>query len=76
MLVVSLSIPEAFGDRGLWFAVAYGVVRLGMGMLPEGTVYWAWLVGTIACINIVYGALSALSQSSRSWRARALPVSR
>jgi len=42
---------------------AYGVVRLGMGMLPEGTVYWAWLVGTIACINIVYGALSALSQT-------------
>ena len=42
---------------------AYGVVRLGMGMLPEGTVYWAALVGTIACINIVYGALSAMAQT-------------
>src|SRR5215475_5015251 len=42
---------------------AYGVVRLGMGMLPEGTVYWAALVGTIACVNIVYGALSAMAQT-------------
>jgi NADH-quinone oxidoreductase subunit M len=42
---------------------AYGVVRLGMGMLPDGTVYWAALVGTIACINIVYGALSAMAQT-------------
>ena len=42
---------------------AYGIVRLGMGMLPEGTLLWAYLVGTIACINIVYGALSAMAQT-------------
>ena len=41
---------------------AYGVVRLGMGLLPEGTTQWMWLVGTIACVNIVYGALSAMAQ--------------
>ena len=41
---------------------AYGVVRLGMGLLPDGTHQWVWLVGTIACINIVYGALSAMAQ--------------
>jgi NADH-quinone oxidoreductase subunit M len=41
---------------------AYGVVRLGMGLLPEATHQWAWLVGTIACINIVWGALSAMAQ--------------
>jgi len=41
---------------------AYGVVRLGMGLLPGAAVDWAWLVGTIACINIVYGALSAMAQ--------------
>ena len=41
---------------------AYGVVRIGMGLLPEATHQWAWLVGTIACINIVYGALSAMAQ--------------
>jgi NADH-quinone oxidoreductase subunit M len=42
---------------------AYGVVRLGMGLLPEGALEWAWLVGGIACINIVYGALSAMAQT-------------
>ncbi len=42
---------------------AYGVVRLGMGLLPDATVEWAWLVGGIACINIVYGALSAMAQT-------------
>ena len=41
---------------------AYGVVRLGMGLLPDGTHQWAWLVGAIACVNIVYGALSAMAQ--------------
>jgi NADH-quinone oxidoreductase subunit M len=42
---------------------AYGVVRLGMGLLPEGTHEWMWLVGGIACINIVWGALCAMSQT-------------
>jgi NADH-quinone oxidoreductase subunit M len=42
---------------------AYGVVRLGIGLLPEAAVDWAWLVGAIACINIVYGALSAMAQT-------------
>jgi NADH-quinone oxidoreductase subunit M len=42
---------------------AYGVIRLGMGLLPEATHEWAWLVGAIACINIVWGALSAMSQT-------------
>jgi len=42
---------------------AYGVVRLGMGLLPQGTLDWVWLVGGIACVNIVYGALSAMAQT-------------
>ena len=29
LLIVSLAVPEAFGDRALTFAVAYGVVRAG-----------------------------------------------
>jgi NADH-quinone oxidoreductase subunit M len=41
---------------------AYGVVRLGMGLLPDGAGEWVWLVGGIACVNIVYGALSAMAQ--------------
>ena len=39
-----------------------GVLRLGFGLTPDGARQWAWLVGSIACINIVYGALSAMSQ--------------
>jgi len=42
---------------------AYGVVRVGMGLLPAGAADLAWLVGMIACINIVYGALSAMAQT-------------
>jgi NADH-quinone oxidoreductase subunit M len=42
---------------------AYGVVRVGMGLLPEGAADLAWLVGTIACINIVYGALASMAQT-------------
>jgi NADH-quinone oxidoreductase subunit M len=42
---------------------AYGVVRLGMGLLPDGATDLAWLVGSIACVNVVYGALSAMGQT-------------
>src|SRR6266566_4174825 len=42
---------------------AYGVVRVGMGLLPSGAADLAWLVGTIACVNIVYGALSSMAQT-------------
>ena len=42
---------------------AYGFLRLGLGLLPDGTAQWVWLVGTIGCVNIVYGALSAMAQT-------------
>ena len=42
---------------------AYGIVRIAMGLLPQGTSDWVWLVGTIATINIVYGALAAMAQT-------------
>jgi len=41
---------------------AFGVMRVGMVMLPEGAAYWAPWVGGVAVINVVYGALSAMSQ--------------
>ncbi len=41
---------------------AYGVVRIAMPVLPEATLFWAPLVGTIAVVNIVYGALAAAAQ--------------
>ena len=42
---------------------AYGFLRLGLGLLPDGATQWVWLVGTIGCVNIVYGALSAMAQT-------------
>jgi NADH-quinone oxidoreductase subunit M len=42
---------------------AYGVVRVAMGLLPEAAQYWAPLMGTIAVINVVYGAASAMGQT-------------
>jgi len=41
---------------------AFGVMRVGFMMLPEGAIAWAPLVGSVAVINILYGALSAMSQ--------------
>ena len=55
---------------------AFGIMRIGMVMLPEGAMWWAEIVAWVAVINIVYGALSAMGQtdlkyiiaySSRSW---------
>jgi NADH-quinone oxidoreductase subunit M len=42
---------------------AYGVIRVAMTLLPEATQYWAPLVGTVAVINVVYGAFSAMAQT-------------
>lgn len=41
---------------------AFGVIRVGMVLLPDGARQWAWLVGSVAIVNIVYGALSAMAQ--------------
>lgn len=41
---------------------AFGVIRVGMMMLPEGATFWAPYVGGVALINIVYGAVAAMTQ--------------
>ena len=41
---------------------AYGILRVGVGLLPQGAHYWAFLIGVVAVINIVYGAMSAMGQ--------------
>ncbi len=38
---------------------AYGVLRVCFQLLPDAAHELAWLVGTIAVINIVYGAMAA-----------------
>ena len=41
---------------------AFGVLRLGMFLCPEGWMYWAELMAWLAAIGIVYGALAGLRQ--------------
>lgn len=41
---------------------AFGVLRVGFLMLPDGARIWAPVVGAVAVINVVYGAMSAMSQ--------------
>src|ERR1051326_8356586 len=42
---------------------AYGILRLGVGLLPQGAEYWALTMATIATINILYGAFSVMGQT-------------
>lgn len=42
---------------------AYGVLRVGMFLCPEGLAYWAPLFATLATIGIVYGAFVGLAQT-------------
>lgn len=41
---------------------AFGVLRVGMVLLPQGAHDWAFVVGTVAVVNIVWGAMSAMAQ--------------
>ena len=41
---------------------AYAAMRMGIQLLPEGTVYWMPFVIILTTINVVYGALVAMRQ--------------
>jgi NADH-quinone oxidoreductase subunit M len=41
---------------------AFGVIRIGMMMLPDGALYWAPWVGGVAVVNVLYGAIAAAHQ--------------
>jgi NADH-quinone oxidoreductase subunit M len=40
---------------------AYGLVRIAFSIFPDGAYEFAWLVGLLGMISIVYGALNALA---------------
>ena len=54
---------------------AFGVMRVGMVLCPEAAQVWAPLVGAVAVINIVYGALGAASQTDLKYIAAYSSVS-
>lgn len=41
---------------------AFGVLRIGMVLVPDAAAWWAPIVGAVAVINVLYGALCAASQ--------------
>lgn len=42
---------------------AFGVMRVGMVLLPEGAQAWAPAVGAVAALNVLYGAMCAMHQT-------------
>jgi NADH-quinone oxidoreductase subunit M len=43
---------------------AYGILRLGMTLCPEGLLYWSDLMALLATVGIVYGAFVGLAQTN------------
>jgi NADH-quinone oxidoreductase subunit M len=41
----------------------YGFVRISLPILPEEARSWAWFIGVLAVIGIIYGSLACLAQS-------------
>jgi NADH-quinone oxidoreductase subunit M len=41
---------------------AYGIIRVGMVLLPEGAANWMPVLITLGTVNVLYGAISAISQ--------------
>ena len=42
---------------------AFGIIRLGIQVLPEGAVYWGPALITVGIVAALYGAISALQQT-------------
>jgi NADH-quinone oxidoreductase subunit M len=42
---------------------AFGIIRLGIQMFPEGAEFWMPALIVLASINVLYGAISALAQT-------------
>ena len=42
---------------------AYGIIRVGMVLLPEGAENWMPVLISLGTVNVLYGAISAMSQT-------------
>jgi len=42
---------------------AYGFIRIAIPILPDEAINWAWFIGLLAVIGIIYGSLACLAQT-------------
>ena len=42
---------------------AFGIIRLGMQLLPEGAEFWMPALIALGTINVIYGAIAAMAQT-------------
>jgi NADH-quinone oxidoreductase subunit M len=61
---VAAPTPVSMVHAGVLMKIgAFGVLRVGIFLCPEGWQYWAPLMAVLAAIGIVYGAFVGLSQT-------------
>jgi NADH-quinone oxidoreductase subunit M len=46
---------------------AYGILRFGMTLCPQGLLYWSDLMALLATVGIVYGAFVGLAQTNMKY---------
>ncbi len=46
---------------------AFAALRVGIMLLPEGALYWKWLILGLATVNVVYGAFIAFVQTDMKY---------
>ncbi|MCH8109716.1 MAG: NADH-quinone oxidoreductase subunit M [Chloroflexi bacterium] len=42
---------------------AFGIIRIGMFLLPEGAAFWMPVLVALGTVNVIYGAISAMGQT-------------
>jgi len=61
---VAAPTPVSMVHAGVLMKIgAFGVLRVGIFLCPEGWQYWAPLMAVLAAVGIVYGAFVGLSQT-------------
>jgi len=59
---VEASTPISVVLAGVLLKVGgYGLIRVGYAIFPDGAVHWAWLIGGLGVLSIIYGGLNALA---------------
>lgn len=59
---VEASTPISVVLAGILLKIGgYGLIRVGYAIFPDGAVYWAWLIGGLGVLSIIYGGFNALA---------------